>query len=267
MKANFTASRADMITKEIAGQIADIIQATKENADYNAHNLAADALRIARRVIMENGGADSGAEFIPGEPNTKTGIKSIDLLPSVTCPARCRETCGKIDKGRKFNGKRCYAFRLMYRNANTCARYAINTALLLDYPDVFWRGVDRLLKTERFVRCFVAGDAAVPGFYDRLCKELIENPHCKIQGFSKCYEVINTYIDNNGKLPDNMKQLLSGWDGLEPVNPHNLPVSKVYDEELPEGWLSCGGNCLNCACVGLGCWKAETGDIVGLKKH
>ena len=253
------------IIAKVSRQIADIVKQTKDNPEYNAHNLAVDALKIARKVIREY--TDEQLAFLPGEPNTKTGIYSIDLLPYVTCHPRCRETCGKIAKGRKFNKGKCYAFKLMYRNPVTCARYAINTALLIDRKNVFWFGVDRLMKTSRFLRCFVAGDAVIPGFFDGFCETLLANPHCKTQGFSKCYEIINDYIDKHGKLPDNLKQLLSGWDDMKPDNPHNLPISDVYDGTLPEGWLSCGNDCHHCACVGLGCWKAQAGDVVGLKKH
>lgn len=250
--------------EKAAERIAFIIHSTKDNKEYNAHNLAIDSLNIAKDIVLNE---IDNVQFIPGEPNSKTGIKSIDLLPSVTCHARCRETCGKIEKGRKFNKGRCYAFKLMYRNPVTCARYAINTALLMYKPEVFYAGIKNLIKTQRFIRCFVAGDANIPGFFDNLCKILTENPHCMVQGFSKCYEIVNAYIDENGKLPDNLKQLLSGWEDMKPINPHNLPISDVYENELPNGWLSCGGNCLNCACVGLGCWKASAGDVVGLKKH
>lgn len=239
-----------------------LIQATSNDKNYNAQNLAIDALKIARSVIKEH-----PATFIPGEPNSKTGIKSIDLLPFVTCHKRCRNTCGAIRKGCKYNIGKCYAYKLMYRNPATCARYAINTALLIDNPSVFWAGVEQLIIGERFIRVFVAGDANIPGFIENICNLLNKYPHCIIQGFSKCYEQVNEYIAKYGKLPDNFKLLLSGWQDMKPDNPHNLPISDVYDDALPEGWLSCGGNCFNCACVGLGCWKATAGDIVGLKKH
>lgn len=247
----------------IAGKIAAKIAETKTDKNFNAWSLAVYALQIARDVIKDF----DNVQFVPGEPNTKTGIKSIDFLPYVTCHCRCRKTCGEIKPGRKFNGKKCYAFRLMYRNPVTCARYAINTALLIDRPDVLFAGIDSLMKTQRFVRLFVSGDAGIDGFFERFCKTAENNPYCMVQGFSKCYETVNAYIDKYGKLPANLKLLLSGWDDMKPDNPHHLPVSDVYDDTLPEGWLSCGGNCLNCACVGLGCWKAENGDTVGLKKH
>lgn len=258
-----TKSGTELAMDIISEKIAAVIAATKGNKDYNAHNLATDALAIARDVLKEI----PGVQFIPGDPNSKTGIMSIDLLPYVTCHGRCRNTCGLIRKGCKYNRGKCYAFKLIYRNARTCARYAINTALAMDTPEIFWEGVSFFMKSQRYVRCFVSGDANLPGFFDSLCKALIDNPHCMVQGFSKCYEVVNAYIDKHGALPANLRLLLSGWDDMKPDNPHGLPVSDVYDEVLPDGWLSCGGNCLNCACVGLGCWKAQNGDVVGLKKH
>lgn len=260
------------MTEEVLAQVEERIlkleRETKDNKEYNAHNLAADAVRIAEEVIKEYlRNPCYTVHFASGDPNSKTHIMSIDLMPYVTCHPRCRETCGKIDAGKKYNGKRCYAFRLMYRNPATCARYAVNTALAILDPETFWQDVEHMLYTQRFVRCFVAGDAFLPGWFERLCKAAENNPHCKIQAFSKCYEIVNDYIDKNGALPKNLVILLSGWEEMKPDNPHNLPISDVYDSELPEGWLSCGGNCLQCACVGLGCWKAQNGDVVGLKKH
>lgn len=256
-------SDTDAAVAIITGIIQTLVADTKEDKGYNAHTLATDALKIARRVIKDF----PGVRFIPGEPNAKTGIRSIDLLPFITCHKRCLKTCGAIARGRKFNKGKCYAFKLMYRNPITCARYAVNTALLLDNPVVFWEGVEMLMKGERFLRCFVAGDANIGNFFENLFDIAVRAPHCEIQGFTKCWEQINAYIDKRGKLPDNVHFLLSGWDAMKPDNPHNLPVSDVYDTDLPTGWLACGNDCRNCACVGLGCWKAGAGDVVGLKKH
>lgn len=261
MFTNYDTAKA---MEEISAKILVLIQETSTDKNYNAHNLAIDSLRIVREYFKNNPLAI--IEFIPGEPNTKTGIRSIDLLPFVTCHKRCRNTCGEIKKGRKFNKGKCYAFKLMYRNPTTCARYAINTALLLYRPVKFWEGVERLISCERFVRCFVAGDGVVPGFFYNLFQIMMRNRHCKVQGFTKCWEEYNRCIEKYGKQ-ENIKFLLSGWDDMKPNNPYNVPVSDVYDETLPDGWLACGGSCIECACVGLGCWKATDGDIVGLKKH
>lgn len=199
------------------------------------------------------------------EGNSKTHIPSLDLLPLLTCHGRCRELCGKIPDGKALPP--CYAARFANRLPNVMRNYAENTVLAIYRPAQYWEEVNRKMKTCRFMRLFVSGDMIIAGYFENLCTALKNNPHLEMQGFTKCYEVVNRYIAREGKLPDNLHLLFSGWFDYRAINPYNLPESRVYEGERPEGWLSCGGNCSNCACVGLGCWKASTGDIVGLKKH
>lgn len=197
--------------------------------------------------------------------NSKTHMYAIGLLPLLTCHCRCKETCGKIKQGRFLPD--CYAAKYCNRCPDAMTYLAINTALLIWWPSRYWEDVSNMMKTQRFMRLFDSGDANIPGYFENLCECLKANPHCHVQGFTKCYETVNSYIDTHGSLPENLHLLFSGWYDMLPDNPHGLPESRVYDDELPVGWLSCGGNCQNCACVGLGCWKASSGDIVGLKKH
>ena len=197
--------------------------------------------------------------------NSKTNMYSIDLPPLLTCHGRCRELCGKTEKGKCLPV--CYATHYLNRFPEQLDKIAVNTALAILRPDQYWTEVCNMMKTQRFMRLFASGDMIINGYFDRLCKALAENPHCHIQGFTKCYEIVNRYIDTNGSLPANLHLLFSGWFEYQAINPHNLPESRVYEGDRPESWLTCGSNCSACACVGLGCWKACAGDIIGLKKH
>lgn len=199
------------------------------------------------------------------EGNSKTHMPSLDLLPLLTCHGRCRELCGKVPAGKYLPP--CYAARIANRLPDAMRNYAENTVLAIFRPEQYWQEVRTKMRCCRFMRLFVSGDMIIRGYFDRLCEALEENPHLEMQGFSKCYEIVNRRIEKYGALPKNLHLLLSGWYDYQAINPHRLPESRVFDETLPEGWLTCGGNCANCACVGLGCWKAATGDIVGLKKH
>lgn len=219
------------------------------------------ALRDAKTRL--DAGEEMHVHFSEG--NSKTHMPSLDLLPLITCHGRCRELCGKVKAGGYLPP--CYAARIANRFPEAMKNYAENTALALYRPEQYWTEVDARMKSCRFMRLFVSGDAIIAGYFERLCSTLENNPHVEMQGFSKCYETVNRYIDDHGALPKNLHLLLSGWNEMHPDNPHNLPESMVYDDTLPDGWLSCGGNCANCACVGLGCWKASAGDVVGLKKH
>lgn len=199
------------------------------------------------------------------EGNSKTHMPSIDLLPLFTCHGRCRATCGNIKPGKCLPD--CYACRIVNRLPDTMRNYAENTVLAIFRPEQYWQEVDKKMKISRYMRLFVSGDAVINGYFSRLCDALENNPHVEMQGFSKCYEVVNREIEKRGSLPKNLHLLLSGWNEMQPINPHNLPTTNIYTEERPENWLTCGGDCSNCACVGLGCWKAAAGDIVGFKKH
>lgn len=236
-------------------------KATRKAPEMTIQEKILAALADAKKRL--DNGEEMHVHFSEG--NSKTNMPSIDLLPLITCHGRCRNLCGKVEPGKYLPV--CYAARIVNRLPHNMKNYAENTALALYRPDQYWKEVDTRLKSCRFARLFVSGDMIIAGYFDRLCETLLNNPHCEMQGFTKCYEIVNRYIDRHGKLPDNLHLLFSGWFDYKAINPHGLPESRVYESELPEGWLSCGGNCANCACVGLGCWKAENGDIVGLKKH
>lgn len=199
------------------------------------------------------------------EDNSKTNMPTLDLLPLVTCHGRCRELCGKIKPGRYLPD--CYAAKYVNRFPAIMKHYAENTVLAIHKPDLYWKEVSEKMRVSRFMRLFGSGDMIINGYFDRLCDCLNNNPHCEVQGFTKCYEIVNRYIGNHGSVPKNLHLLYSGWFEYMPVNPHNLPESRVYEGNLPDGWLGCCGNCLECCCIGTGCWKAADGEIVGLKKH
>lgn len=219
------------------------------------------AFEDAKRRLFS--GEDMHVHFSEG--NSKTHMPSLDLLPLFTCHGRCRSTCGYIKPGRALPD--CYAAKIANRFPGTLRNYAENTVLAIYRPDQYWAEVRAKMRLSRFMRLFVSGDAIIAGYFSRLCDALEDNSHLEMQGFSKCYEIVNREIERRGALPKNLHLLLSGWGDMKPVNPYNLPTTNVYEHERPEGWLSCGGNCANCACVGLGCWKASSGDVVGFRKH
>lgn len=236
-------------------------KATKTEARPPFIDKVKAALRDAKARL--DAGEELHVHFSEG--NSKTHIPSIDLLPLVTCHGRCRNLCGKTPEGKYLPP--CYAARIANQYPGAMKNYAENTVLAIFRPDQYWEEVEQKMRVSRFMRLFVSGDMIIRGYFDRLCAALERNPHVDVQGFTKCYEIVNRYIDEHGSIPKNLHLLLSGWYEQEAINPHSLPESRVYDDTLPDGWLSCGGNCAHCACVGLGCWKAENGDIVGLKKH
>ena len=191
--------------------------------------------------------------------NSKMGeVASVSTLPLITCPARCKGTCGPD----------CYAAKLANLRPQVLKSYARNTALLMLRPELYWQGINYAMAGVRFFRFHVSGDILNSEYFENMIQAARNNGHCEILAFTKRFEIVNAWIRENGPLPSNLHILFSGWQNLKPVNPYKLPETNVFGKEGPkEDWKVCGGNCFSCACRGLGCWKATTGDIVAFRKH
>ena len=214
----------------------------------------AAALEDAKKEVRE--GTVTTVSISRG--NVKMGaVASVSLLPFLTCPGRCKGTCAGI----------CYAAKIANLRASVLKSYARNTALYMLRPDLFWQGVRYAIAGARFFRFHVSGDIPTAEYFAEMVQAAADFPHCQMLAFTKRYEIVNAWIDENGELPANLHILFSGWEDMEVNNPHNLPETNVYDTEPDEAWLLCGGNCFECGCRGVGCWQARKGDIIAFKKH
>ena len=196
--------------------------------------------------------------------NNKMGkVASVSLLPVLTCPMRCRGTCG--DK--------CYAKKLAILRPSVLKAYARNTAIAFLAPDAFFEAVREAMKSARFFRFHVSGDIPRMEYLMRVVRSCLDNPHCEVLMFTKRFELVNEYIRSVGPLPANLHCLFSGWTNLFPTeggwNPFRLPETTVYtkDEDIRPEWTLCGGNCLDCAIHDGGCWTAKPGDTIAFKMH
>ena len=213
------------------------------------------ALKEAREEVKNN----SDVSVTISNGNSKMGaVASVSLLPFLTCPARCKGTCGN----------ECYAAKIANIYPSVLKSYAKNTALALYRPLKFWADVENAVKGVRFFRFHVSGDIINKEYFANIVDIATANKHCEILLFTKRFEIVNAYIKAFGDLPENLHVLFSGWDNLKPVNPYKLPETNVFGKEGPaEGWKVCGGNCFECGCRGVGCWQAKKGDTIAFKKH
>jgi len=219
-----------------------------------------DALKSAKAEVAEmlKSGETPKVKFSDG--NSKMGaVASVSSLPFFTCPDRCADTCGVI----------CYAAKIANLYKNTRNAYAWNTAMIILCPNEYHKQIKEFCKGVRYFRYHVSGDIVNKPYFAAMVENAKENPHCEILAFTKRYEIVNAWIAANGSLPENLHILFSGWDNLKTINPHNLPETTVFEKEseFNDSWKTCGGNCFNCACRGLGCWQAKAGDIIAFKKH
>lgn len=225
---------------------------------YNEKTLAkfSEALKVAMSDVTNM--TDTRVRI--SNSNSKMGaVASVSLLPFLTCPGKCKNTCGAA----------CYAAKLANLRPSLLKSYAINTAIALLRPVEYFAQVEAAVMAVRYFRFHVSGDIINADYFSNMVDIAKRNPCTQILVFTKRYSIVNDWIASNGALPTNLHILFSGWNNLEPENPYNLPETNVYttEDEIQENWKLCGGNCFNCACRGVGCWQACAGDTIAFKKH
>lgn len=228
------------------------------NGYYNPVTI--EKFSAALREAVEKVQAGEPVNVSISNRNSKMGdVASVSTLPFLTCPGCCAGTCGP----------KCYAAKIANLRPSCLKAYAMNTAIAIYRPDLYWSAVDLAIKAVRFFRFHVSGDIIDKKYFVHMIDAARNNPHCEILCFTKKFDIVNAWIDENGGIPANLHLLFSGWTNLDPVNPHNLPETNVIEKgaEPAENWKICGGNCFNCACRGVGCWQAQRGDVIAFPIH
>lgn len=203
--------------------------------------------------------ANKSNEINMANKNSKTGAACLNLaFPVCTCrsDAPCKSTC--------------YACKGFQQMANVQAAYYRNLRLYYDNPDNFFEQVYCKVKFSGLpkVRIFDSGDFPDMAFLVRLVDLCKKTPSTKYMAFTKQYELVNDYIDKNGKLPDNLNIMFSAWDKLwEVPNPHGLGVAYVdfndkrLNPEFPKNAFVCPGRESTCSACGA-CWSKALKAVV-----
>ena len=203
--------------------------------------------------------ANKSTEINMGNTNSKTGAACLNLaFPVCTCraDAPCKE--------------KCYACKGCQQIATVQAAYYRNLRLYHDNPDNFFEQVYCKVKFSGLpkVRIFDSGDFPDYDFLVRLVDLCKRTPKTKYMAFTKKYEIVNEYIDKNGKLPDNLNILFSAWGKLwEISNPHGLGIAyidfndKRMNPEFPKNAFICPGRESTCSACGA-CFSKKLKAVV-----
>ena len=228
-------------------------------ANYYNEKVIGKFQEALRKAVEEVRNGDVKHITISDSNNKMGKVASVSTLPFLTCPARCKGTCGAD----------CYAAKIANMRTSVLKSYARNTAMAIHRSDIFWAEVNVAMMGVRFFRFHVSGDIMNAEYFDKMIEVTRNNPHCEVLVFTKRYEIVNAWIAKNGNLPKNLHLLFSGWQNLKTVNPYGLPETNVYGkgEDPKSEWKLCGGNCFECGCRGLGCWQAKNGDVIAFQKH
>lgn len=161
--------------------------------------------------------------------------------------------------------QKCYAQHGCQGFANVQGAYYRNLRLYNNNADDFFEQLHYKIKWSGLpmVRFFDSGDYPDAEFLHRSVELAKQFPNVKFMAFTKKYHLVNEYLDNGGKLPDNYNIVFSAWDALwEVPNPYGLPVAYVkFKEErftpaIPKNAFHCPGRESSCSMCGV-CWNKK----------
>lgn len=190
--------------------------------------------------------------------NSKMGaIPSVSLPPITTCAAGC--TCAK----------KCYAAKLCRIYPSVKKSYENNLAVYLKNPESYFGQIKKAAAAQRFFRWHVSGDIVSPLYLAGIVGIAAELPKTEFLAFTKRYDIVNDFISDGYKIPENLHLIFSAWPGMDMPNPYSLPVAQVIfkGQEPADDWKVCGGNCTECACRGVGCWELKNGETIAFYEH
>lgn len=200
---------------------------------------------MIKKITISKGNAKMGA------------ISSVSLPACTTCNPNA--PCFK----------KCYAVRLAKRRKNVRDSYEKNLDILNADAGAYWAQVKAGAMVNRYFRYHVSGDIPNLDYFENMVKLAEELPKTEFLAFTKQFPIVNNYLNNGGKIPQNLKIIFSNWGEWKCDNPHNLPICEVIfkGEEPADDWKICGGNCTECACRGVGCWELKNGDTIAIYEH
>lgn len=161
--------------------------------------------------------------------------------------------------------QKCYAQHGCQGFANVQGAYYRNLRLYNNNADDFFEQLHYKIKWSGLpmVRFFDSGDYPDAEFLHRSVELAKQFPNVKFMAFTKKYHLVNEYLDNGGKLPDNYNIVFSAWDALWDVpNIHGLPVAYVKFKEarmtpnIPKNAFHCPGRESSCSMCGV-CWNKK----------
>lgn len=193
-----------------------------------------------------------------------SGNSKMGSVPSVSLPSI--KTCRQCACQSKCYAQKLERLRPAVRNA-----YQHNLEVLINEPETYWREVEASVMMSRFFRFHVSGDIPTAEYLANMVAVAGRNSHCEILCFTKRYEMVNEFIEQNGELPSNLHMIFSGWIGLDMVNPFSLPEAHVRYRDgsttACDNAVECGGNCTECAMIDGGCWNLQKGQQVVFNEH
>lgn len=206
--------------------------------------------------------------------NSKTG-DAVNL--NFPIEYTCNHDCECYLEGKCYAEQGCYTF------ANNQRLYSENLNFFYNSTnEEFIQAVQVAINFFEFslFRYFTCGDIVNTRFFDCMVEIARRNPEIKFWAYTKKYNIVNRWIDENGDLPGNLTIIFSHWlneDGTYyPMeNPHNLPTSEFIpygmEDVIDESYHVCPCSDptvkATCATCERPCYNLEKGEHMALKEH
>lgn len=196
--------------------------------------------------------------------NSKLGAK----IPALNLPAL--KTCRADAPCRKG----CYALKGNWLYANVKNSLENNLNDFLNDSNKFFNDIVNFLNndltTYKYFRWFASGDIVNENFLTGMVEVAKKCKNTKFLCFTKKFEIVNNYLKQGNKLPNNLKIVFSAWTkDFKVENPYNLPMAYIFfkkaenNADIPEIAIPCKGGCENC----LACWGLRKGQSVYFNQH
>ena len=206
--------------------------------------------------------------------NSKTGnAVNFNLPIEYTCGHACE--C--------YKSALCYAEQGCYCFADNQALYSENLNFFLDHTNKeFIDGLQIAIDYFNYsmFRYFTCGDIPNTRFFKCMVQLAKNNPSIRFWSYTKKYEIVNKWIDENGDLPENLTIIFSHWlnkDGTYyPMNNrHNLPTSEFipmgHESIIDDNWHVCPCSDptvkATCETCDRPCYKLKNGEHMALLEH
>ena len=182
-----------------------------------------------------------------------------------------------------YKNATCYACNGCYLFASNQALYSENLNFYNTCDNETFINALQLVidKTGyKLFRYFTCGDIPNNRFIDCMVSLAKRNPTVKFWSYTKKYNIVNSWIDSNGSLPENLVIVFSHWMNengtyFEMYNPHNLPTSEFIPygrEELKNNVTHicpCSDPTVNATCATCDhpCYSIKNGESMALLEH
>lgn len=196
-----------------------------------------------------------------------TNSKLSGQIPSVNLPAI--QTC-RHDAPCKHL---CYARKGNFTFPNVKESHINNLACFVNNPKQYFDDIIDFLSglvSYRFFRYHSSGDIVNKEYLLGMVRVAKKCRGVKFLCFTKKFELVNDYLNEGNKIPNNLHIVFSAWDkDFKVENPFNLPVTYVdFDDpsknpQIPELSIPCTGSCPEC----LACWSLKKGQSVVFHQH